>query len=505
MRINGLEFAILSVMQIQTLGKALCVLVSSVDAAFLTTSVDAAFLTTTSYSQRVGQGQGLERKGLLFSRPNNARSSPENGPLDWPFSQDEQSNNIDDDQMGNVHIPSTGISVSDEMEAAQKERFVTEVVPIKDLPGVAQLVTSPVLMGSFDPIRYLVALTPPPPSEAAPESEETSSDATDSSNETTQKTTTTPTTTTGTSFVMVDVPPYSPQLATRMKAFMGPGSKLAAILVTSRDAIHYDESPSVFTIRRSDLGLWKKAFAETEVVAYRLDIPRDCRPLVSQVLDGYGPFALDESSKNATFVETGRPLTIMEWDHDVAQKIFQGNLPPDDNVDGVTGHEGGLGMDTQDEAEKYTPEAIRAREQDKRVLAVFTPGHSFGSMSYIFPETKVCCSGFSIPVEDSRAEENPGIEGAGPALDCRGYITTSRAGISRQMQSARSLIKTYSDRFEVVLPSRGDPLYTDGDAEERKKELLDIVNEYDRIGKIYEELGIMDSGGSDEDDDNDND
>jgi hypothetical protein len=103
-------------------------------------------------------------------------------------------------------------------------------------------------------------------------------------------------------------------------------------------------------------------------------------------------------------------------------------------------------------------------------------------------------------VEDSRAEENPGIEGAGPALDCRGYITTSRAGISRQMQSARSLINTYSDRFEVVLPSRGDPLYTDDDAQERKKELLDIVNEYDRIGKIYEELGIMDSGDDDEDD-----
>jgi glyoxylase-like metal-dependent hydrolase (beta-lactamase superfamily II) len=484
MRINGLGYAILSVMQMRTLGKALCGLVPS---------VDAAFFTTTSYSQRVGRGQGLERKGILFTQQN-PLSSTENGPLDWPFSTDDQSSSGDDDQMGNVHIPSTGISVSDEMEAAQKERFVTEVVPIKNLPGVAQLVTSPVLMGSFDPIRYLVALTPPPAAEAAPESEETSSDASD---ETTQKTTTTPTTATATSYVMVDVPPYSPQLATRIRAFMGPGSKLASILVTSRDAIHYDESPSVFTIRRSDIGLWKKAFPDTDVVAYRLDIPRDCRPLVTQVLDGYGPFALDESSTtgNATFVETGRPLTIMEWDHDVAQKIFQGNLPPDDNVDGTSGHE-------EDEAEKYTPEAIRAREQDKRVLAVFTPGHSYGSMSFIFPETKVVCSGFTIPVEDSRAEENPGIEGAGPALDCRGYITTSRAGISRQMQSARSLINTYSDRFEVVLPSRGDPLYTDDDAMERKTELLNIVNEYDRIGKIYEELGIMDSGESDDDEDN---
>jgi glyoxylase-like metal-dependent hydrolase (beta-lactamase superfamily II) len=497
MGLNGLKYTLRSAIQLPTLSFIVCVLFPSVDAAFLaTTSVDAAFLTTTSYSsQRVGRELGLERKKLLFTR-SKALSSTENDQLDWSFPQDEQSNDFGDDQMGNKHIPSTGISVSDEMEAAQKERFVTEVVPIKDLPGVAQLVTSSVMQGSFDPIRYLVALTPPPPSVAALESEEASSEATDSSDEATEKNTTTPpTTAAATTFVLVDVPPYSPQLVARMKAFMGPGSKLAAILVTSRDAIHYDESPSVFTIRKSDLGLWKKAFAETEIVAYRLDIPRDCRPLVSQCLDGYGPFAWDESSKtkNATFVESGRPLTIEEWDHDVAQQIFQGNLPPDDNVDG--GHE--------DEAEKYTPEAIRARELDKRVLAVFTPGHSYGSMTYIFPETNVCCSGFTIPVEDGRAEENPGIEGAGPALDCRGYITTSRAGISRQMQSARNLIKTYSDRFEVVLPSRGDPLYTAGDAKERQKELLDIVNEYDRIGKIYEELGIMDSGGSDDDEDED--
>jgi hypothetical protein len=98
-------------------------------------------------------------------------------------------------------------------------------------------------------------------------------------------------------------------------------------------------------------------------------------------------------------------------------------------------------------------------------------------------------------VEDSRSEENVGIEGAGPALDYRGYITTSRGGIGRQMQSARTLVNSYSDRFEVVLPSRGDPLFVDTDAKERKKELLDIIIQYDRIGKIYEELGIMDSGG----------
>jgi hypothetical protein len=476
MRTNGLEFAILSLIQVQILGKALSGLVSCVDAAFL----------ANSYSQRPSRGQGPGRKGLMFTPPK-ALSSPQNDPPDWLISPDDRSTrNLDDDEMGNAYIPSTGISVSDEMEAAQKDRFVTEVVPIKGLPGVAQLVTSSLLRASFDPVRYLVALTPPA---AASDSDEKSSPATDE-------------TPSATTFVMVDVPPFTPQLAARMRAFMGPGSKLAAILLTCRDAIHYDETPSVFTIRRSDLGLWKKAFAGTEIVGYRLDIPRDCRPLITQCLDGYGPFALDESLGNATFVETGRPLTIMEWDHDVAQNIFQGNLPPDDNVDGGTGDSNSDGLDMAD-ADKYTPEAMRAREQDKRVLAVFTPGHSYGSMSYIFPQTKVCCSGFTIPAEDSRADENPGMQGAGPALDCRGYITTSRAGISRQMQSAKSLINTYSDRFEVVLPSRGDPLYTDDDADERKKELLDIVNEYGRIGKIYEELGIMDSGGPNDDDDDD--
>ena len=404
-----------------------------------------------------------------------AVSSPENDPpVDWPvFKEDGSSSDLDEDDMGNVYIPSTGISVSDEMEADQKERFVTEVVPVKGLPGVAQLVTEPLMRASFDPVRYLVALTPPP---AVTEDSSTAAEMIPTSNATT--------------YALVDVPPFSPQLATRMQAFMGAGSRLTTILVTSRDAIHYDETPSVYTVRRSDLDLWKRAFPDAEIVAYRLDIPRDCRSMVSQCLDGYGPFALDESTGNATFVETGRPLTILEWDHDVAQSIFKGNLPPDDDDDDDDAQGNAAGDDLD-----YSPEGIRAREQDKRILAVFTPGHTFGSMTYIFPETKVCCSGFTIPVEDSRSEENVGIEGAGPALDYRGYITTSRGGIGRQMQSARTLVNSYSDRFEVVLPSRGDPLFVDTDAKERKKELLDIIIQYDRIGKIYEELGIMDSGG----------
>ena len=47
--------------------------------------------------------------------------------------------------------------------------------------------------------------------------------------------------------------------------------------------------------------LWANAFPNLEVVAYRLDIPRDCRECVTQILDGYGPFALDNDEKELRY------------------------------------------------------------------------------------------------------------------------------------------------------------------------------------------------------------
>lgn len=261
------------------------------------------------------------------------------------------------------------------------------------------------------------------------------------------------------------------------------------MLVTNRDSIHYDEAPSVYSTRRADLDLWIMAFPGLRIVAYRLDIPRDCRHAVAQVLDGYGPFALDEEQAdlvggNFTFVETGRPLTLAEWEDDTAQDVLAGKTPPDDAVT------------TSESVElDYTPLAIREREQGKRILAVYTPGFSFGSVSFVFPELGVCCSGFTVPVEDSRFDENEGVGAPGPAIDCRGYLAASKAR-KRQMESARTLIKAYSDRFHVVLPSRGDPRFLDGDTSERTELLLDIVAQYEKIGEIYEQLGIF----SDEDD-----
>jgi len=198
-------------------------------------------------------------------------------------------------------------------------------------------------------------------------------------------------------------------------------------------------------------------------------------------LDGYGPFA----ASNATFVETGRPLVHEAWDHDVAQDVLSGKPPPDDDS---------KAMNEDADNDQYTPEAIRQREQGKRILAVYTPGHTFGSMSYVFPEIKVCCSGFTLPIEDNREDENPGMDSTGPALDCRGYITTSKAGITRQMESARNLVNNYIDRFDVILPSRGDPLFLDSDnVSERKQSVMEILQQYEKIGKIYEDLGILSS------------
>ena len=367
-------------------------------------------------------------------------------------------------------IPTTGVSVSDEMDTAHKDRFYTVVVPIKGLDkGVraAQVVTT-ASAGSFEPVRYIVGLSK--------QNEEEEQEGADNEKITTD------------TFVMVDVPPFSEQLKKDIQNYMGPSGRLSAILVTSRDCIHYEDPPGTYTIRKADLLKWAKAFPDTARVAYRLDIPRDCRESITQRLDGYGPFALEEeSATNVTFIESGRPLTYELWDDDTSKEIMAGKETPPDDLEGE-----------EDDAEEdmYSPEAIKAREVGKRVLAVYTPGRSFGSISYVFPDIQLCASGFTLPIEDTRSEENWGMDGTGPALDCRGYITTSRAGIERQMESSRDLINSYADRFNVILPSRGDPFFMDGDVEERKDYLLDIIGQYEKVGQIYERLGITNADGN---------
>ena len=239
-----------------------------------------------------------------------------------------------------------------------------------------------------------------------------------------------------------------------------------------------------FSVRKAELPKWKKAFPETAIVGYRMDIPRDCRDSFTQRLDGYGPWALEEQSKSPpTFKESGQPFTVKEWDPELAQDIMSGKRKPPgtDEEENESDHS----VDTP-----FTPDMIRANEEGKRVLAVYTPGRTFGSMTYIFPELMLCASGFSLPIEDSRIEENHGMDTPGPALDYRGYITTSKAGISRQIDSAKQLVNSYVDRFHIILTARGDPFYLDGNMDDRRQTLLDIMGQYEKVGRIYEQLGI---------------
>ncbi|KAL3945414.1 MAG: hypothetical protein SGBAC_000467 [Bacillariaceae sp.] len=395
-------------------------------------------------------------------------------------------------------IPTSGVSVADEMMKTRREGFASEVVRIRGLePGTeaAQIVTTQTISKSIEPVRYLIGLS----KQAVKKNETTGQWDPVEDDSTAQK-----------SFAMVDIPPYSPQLEKEMKEFMGSKGKLAAILITSRDCIHYDEAPGVYSVRKSDLNQWKKIFPNTPVVAYRMDIPRECREFVTQRLDGYGPFAYDESETSTgddiddidedekenvgPFVETGQPLTYEEWDFDIAQDVFAGKItPPEDNMNATKAE-----PDEEEEEDLYSPQAIRAREEGKRILAVYTPGRTYGSVSYVFPEVNLVAAGFTIPVEDSRiSEEGNGIGGLdspGPSLDVTGYITTSKAGITRQMESARNLVESYVDRFDIVLPSQMDPYFLDGTVDEKKEELLAVIDQYEKIGQVYEQLGITSLG-----------
>ncbi|VEU33414.1 unnamed protein product [Pseudo-nitzschia multistriata] len=405
--------------------------------------------------------------------------------------------------LGDVPIPTTGLSVSDEMGKTQKDRFYSQLVPITGLgKGVKALrILSSTSVGAYEAVRYLIRLNRKEDEEeedvdlgldfdeidlemylddddevSTSDSQETSSSLSSGERD---------------DFVMVDIPPFSEKLLKEMKSVMGPNGRLSAILVTSQECIHYDEAPGVYSVRKADLTKWKREFPETATVAYRMDIPRDCRDSITQRLDGYGPWAMveepNETGKIDTgsiFKESGLPFTVNEWDPEMAEDIMTGKRKPpgeeedDDSVIELDANGG------------FTPDTIRANEEGKQVLAVYTPGRTFGSTTYVFPELKLCASGYSLPLEDSREEENPGMDSPGPALDHRGYITTNKAGVSRQVESARELVENYHDRFEILLTARGDPFYFEGDARDRRETLMEIIGQYEKLGNIYEQLGI---------------
>lgn len=359
-------------------------------------------------------------------------------------SRSSSANILQDDNTGDVHLPKTGVSVSDELEFGLIDTFQTTLHNVTN--GVAMLVTEPTHTVSVnEPLRYLVALDPP-------------------RNDTTQTTV---------DYALVDVPPFSPQLWHSMQQFMGPNGRLKVLLLTNRHSIHTDTANGVYsTTTHPHLQAWLRACPKLYAVGYRLDVPRDVRFGLSQILDGYGPFAYN----GTTFVETGRPLQVVEWDHATAQDAMNGKLPDDDNDD----------SDEHDN-QKYTLERTRQNEDDKGILAVYTPGYTYGSLSFVFPHTGVCCCGHTVPVEDTRYNEN-GDTTAGPFLDCRGYITTSMDG-KRQMESARRLVEQYADRFDWVLPARGGPWHID-DNDDKSEQLLGVIQQFESIIAVYQKLGI---------------
>jgi len=450
------------------------------------------------------------------------------------------------------NIPKTGISLSDQLETKSlenKERFETTLTPIvtgiissnsdddekkiefdydddgfpisyKEIKedanddddtnsarhqGVARIDTISTLGNAGEePVRWLVSL------------DDTNKESDDKKE----------------SFALIDLPPYSDRLVHDIRSFMDPEynnsttvstssssedttsskANLDVILLTNQQCIHYDTSPGVYVKRKSELTKWKKAFPSAQVIMYRLDIPRECREEVTQVLDGYGPWGWEEVENEGDsggvkvknkFVETGRPLTIEEWDDDTKTKVLtQGELPPDDQIDDK---EDSNDDDTNsEEDELYSSEAIRKREEKYRLLAVYTPGSTFGSVTYILPQRGICCSGHALPIEssgntaieDNYDEDDDSISSTspvppqGPRLDYQGYLASS-ASRPRQMSSASALISSYIDRFRVVLPARGDIVFLDSDENTRKRELMESVGLYQKVSDIYNRLGIV--------------
>jgi len=370
------------------------------------------------------------------------------------FSLDERTESVD--------IPKTGISVSETIEDSQRDQFSSVLVPVKTLPGVAQIVTKTNARGSFDPIRYIVALKPPLKSDEEAKKGEV------------------------TDYIMTDIPPFSESLAASIRKFIK-GGRLVALLMTSRTSVHYDEGPSVFTTRRSHLDDWTAVFPDLAVAGYRLDVPRDSASRFTQKLNGYGPWAWNDAL--GTFEETGQQLITKEWDTQTIKTMLKKGVIPlvDDDVESTSGRDN-------------TPEGIRRREEGKRLLAIYTPGNTHGTLSYVFPETNVVVSAFTIPIEDIGSDNDGHV--AGPSMDTRGYITTSAAGMKKQMESARHLVNNYADRFGIVLPSRSDPFFLDEmNSSERKSILLSIIAQYDLIGEKYSNAGQEEDSEDDDEDD----
>lgn len=69
----------------------------------------------------------------------------------------------------------------------------------------------------------------------------------------------------------------------------------------------------------------------------------------------------------------------MEWDDDKVAEFFEAGMESEDDTDETDNIQ----------------EQIRSHRKGKSLLAVYTPGHTMGNMSFILPDIQICVSGFT--------------------------------------------------------------------------------------------------------------
>jgi glyoxylase-like metal-dependent hydrolase (beta-lactamase superfamily II) len=255
-------------------------------------------------------------------------------------------------------------------------------------------------------------------------------------------------------YIMVDVPKYSKALEKQIRKFCN-GNQPLTIVVTNQNSIYYDNAPGNLVIRRSDAIKWAEAFPGIEIVIHRHDIFRDLQKIVTQRLDGYGPWGINLES--GRFVDLGHPLQAIE---------------------GLDGFE--MEFDVENyESPEMEDINVRESEYSKHCIAVYAPGHSFGSMCFIIPQLQAICSGNTIPPINL-------LEGKILRMDSQGIVTTNRAGISRQIESAQNLVSSYADLFHLMLPSRGSLQRFPVDVDKRTERLTQLLKKFEEY-KRYEE------------------
>jgi glyoxylase-like metal-dependent hydrolase (beta-lactamase superfamily II) len=247
---------------------------------------------------------------------------------------------------------------------------------------------------------------------------------------------------------------------------------LRAILITCKTSIFYSEAPgTVYAMRKSDLSLWKEAFPGVEIIMHRNDMEKDLQGSITQVLDGYGPWAWNETT--GKFDETGHKLVVLNWDRDKIMRLYSSS----DEINATELALREAGIDPNQVID------VRANEANRGILAVYTPGHTMGSMCYVMPPLELCFSGHTLPEDQFR--DNVRFDGLGT-------VSTNKAGLLRQVDSALHFAETYVDRFHTIFPSRGNVIYLPkDDLEQRRSSLKLAITQFGKVAKAYSDLGIL--------------